>query len=373
MNIKSAFIRKRNEKFYVYVEYIEETTGKIKQKSYGSYEKKKDAEKHLIEIKSTINNNKFAAPINITLVERCYKYIDVNKSNWSPYTIMNQKSWIRNHIEPFFEDIKLIDINPSLMQSFINYMFNNCAHGSARVRYRFINAVLKESYRLREITENPCDFIKLPTIRENTHEIKVYNREESLLLIEKLNNSSIEIPILLMLLLGLRVGEAVGLRWSDIDLVNCSVSINQILIYANNKIEFKEPKTLKSKRTVSAPKELIEMLKIEKLRQNKLKLQGLLENKNNLVCLNRDSNPFLPSSLRTTFSNFIKKNNLRKIRVHDLRHTNASLLLLSGTNMKVVSERLGHTDIKITMNIYSHVLEEMDKKASKNLSDILFK
>ncbi|MCI9977733.1 site-specific integrase [Clostridioides difficile] len=371
MNIKSAFIRKRGEKFHVYVEYVEET-GKIKQKSYGSYEKKKDAEKHLIEIKATINNNKFVAPNNVTLVDRCYKYIEVNKSNWSPYTIMNQKSWIKNHIEPFFENVKLIDINPSLMQSFINYMFNNCAHGSARVRYRFINAVLKESYRLREITENPCDFIKLPT-KENSCEIKVYNREESLLLIEKLNGNNIEIPILLMLTLGLRVGEAIGLRWSDVDLDDHSVNISQILIYANNKIEFKEPKTTKSKRIISAPKELIEKLKIEKLRQNKLKLQGLLENKNNLVCLNRDLNPFLPSSLRTTFSNFIKKNNLRKIRIHDLRHTNASLLLLGGTNMKVVSERLGHTDIKITMNIYSHVLEEMDKKASENLSDILFK
>ncbi|MDX5646603.1 Arm DNA-binding domain-containing protein [Clostridioides difficile] len=68
MNIKSAFIRKRGEKFHVYVEYVEEETGKKKQKSYGSYEKKKDAEKHLIEIKSTINNNKFVAPNSVTLV-----------------------------------------------------------------------------------------------------------------------------------------------------------------------------------------------------------------------------------------------------------------------------------------------------------------
>ncbi|MFN1873244.1 site-specific integrase [Clostridioides difficile] len=193
------------------------------------------------------------------------------------------------------------------------------------------------------------------------------------MLIEKLNNSIIEMPILLMLLLGLRIGEVAGLKWSDVDLDNSIININQILIYANSKIIFKEPKTEKSKRTLSVPKELIEKLKIEKLKQNKMKLQGTLENENNLVCLNTNLKPWIPTTLSKTFHNFIKRNNLRNIRVHDLRHTNASLLLLGGTNMKVVSERLGHTDIKITMNRYSHVLEEMDKEASDNLSKLLFK
>ncbi|NMS92193.1 site-specific integrase, partial [Clostridioides difficile] len=73
---------------------VEEETEKKKQKSYGSYEKKKEAEKHLIEIKSTINNNMFVAPRDITFVDACYKYIVTNGNNWSPYTIVNRKSWI---------------------------------------------------------------------------------------------------------------------------------------------------------------------------------------------------------------------------------------------------------------------------------------
>ncbi|VFC53692.1 integrase [Clostridioides difficile] len=372
MNIKSAFIRKRGEKFHVYVEYVEEETGKKKQKSYGSYEKKKDAEKHLIEIKSTINNNKFVAPSDVSFVDRCYKYIMTNGNNWSPYTIINRKSWIKNYIEPFFKDIKLIDIRPYLMQSFVNELFIKFTPGSAKVRYGFVSSILKEAYRLREITENPCDFIKLPH-KESSFKINIYNKEESLLLIDKLEYNVIEIPVLLMLLLGLRVGEVCGLRWSDINLETDSISINQILIYANNKIAFKEPKTSKSKRTLSAPKELIEKLKIEKLKQNKMKLQGTLINENNLVCLNTNFKPWIPTVLSKNFHKFIRKNNLKQVRIHDLRHTSATLLLLGGTNMKVVSERLGHTDIKITMNRYSHVLEEMDKEASDNLSKMLFK
>ncbi len=103
-------------------------------------------------------------------------------------------------------------------------------------------------------------------------------------------------------MLGLRVGEVCGLRWSDINLETDSISINQILIYANNKIAFKEPKTPKSKRTLSAPKELV-----EKLKQNKMKLQGTLINENNLVCLNTNFKPWIPTVLSKNFHKFIKK------------------------------------------------------------------
>lgn len=91
-----------------------------------------------------------------------------------------------------------------------------------------------------------------------------------------------------------------------------------------------------------------------------------------MVCLNSRLDPFKKTTLFTNFNKFLEKNNIRKIRIHDLRHTNATIMLLSGTNIKVVSERLGHSDIKISMNRYSHVLEEMDKEASKNLTNILF-
>ncbi len=126
------------------------------------------------------------------------------------------------------------------------------------------------------------------------------------MLIEKLLGNNIEIPILLMLLLGLRMGEATGLRWSDVDLDNNLINVNQILVYSNGKISLKSQKHQNQKSFISS-KELIEKLKIEKLRQSKLKLQGILENKNNLVCLNTNLNPFLPSSLRKTFHNFTKK------------------------------------------------------------------
>ncbi|MEG0873526.1 MAG: site-specific integrase [Clostridia bacterium] len=193
-------------------------------------------------------------------------------------------------------------------------------------------------------------------------------------LIESLKGSVLEAPILLMGLLGLRYSEACGLRWSDVDFENNIININQIIIYQGSAgTFFKEPKTNKSKRSLHAPGELMQILKKERNNQNKLKLQGILENKHDLVCLNTFFNPWSNNTITHFFERFLKKNNIRKIRLHDLRHTNATLMLLSGTNIKIVSDRLGHTDIKISMNKYSHVLEEMDQQASNNLSNILFK
>ncbi|MFQ4259001.1 UNVERIFIED_CONTAM: site-specific integrase [Clostridioides difficile] len=372
MNIKSAFIRKRNEKFHVYVEYVEEETGKKKQKSYGSYEKKKDAEKHLIEIKSTINKNKFVAPSGVTLLERCYRYLEERKDDFSPYTLRNRKSVIRNHIEPFFGDIKLIDISPNILQTYVNKIYKKYSLNSAKNSISFLTALLHEAYRLREIQEDVTKFVITPN-KEDVSETNFYTKEEAQILLEKCLDTNLAIPIYFMLGLGLRFGEAVGVRWCDVELNKGIINVKQTMVHVDGKVTFKSPKTTKSKRRLTAPTELIILLKEEKLRQNKLKLQGVLKNELDLICLNKNFRPWTQQMFFKPFKRLLENSNLRYIKLHELRHTNATLMLLSGTNIKTISERLGHTDIKITMNKYSHVLEEMDKEASENLSKILFK
>lgn len=374
MNIKSAFIRKRNNNYNVYIEYTDKL-GKSKQKSLAKYENKKDAERHLIDLKSSINNNKFIVPKDITLVNRCYKYMEDNYNNASPNTKTSRSTFIKKDIIRFFNDTKLIDVTPTLLQSYINDLYEKYSFESFKVRYGFVRAVLRESYRLREIQENPCNFVKLPNKKIEETNINVYDRDEVKDLIEKLEGNYIEMPILLMVTLGLRVGEALGLMWSDIDFANNTVTINRIQVYTSTTgIVYKNPKTQESIRTLSAPVELMNKLKKLKIERNKLILENIIdETQKDLVCLNSNLKEFREATLWRAFKIFREKNNLRHIRLHDLRHTNATMMLLVGTEMKVVSERLGHTDIKISMNRYSHVLKEMDEAASNALNDILFK
>nr|WP_308691445.1 site-specific integrase [uncultured Terrisporobacter sp.] len=369
-NIKSTFIRKRNNNYNVIVEYYDEA-GKIKQKSIAKYGLKKKAERHLIELKAEIQNQKYMFSNDITVTDRCYRYINENKRDWSPYTVKNRLSWVKLNVAPFFKDTKMENLTIHQIQRYLNYLYENFTVESAKTRFGFFRSVVKECYRMKEIKENLCDFVKSPK-KEASSIADVYTREEILQLFKLLEDKHFELPILLIVLLGLRKGEAYGLTWDDIDFDNNTVKIEQISIYLDGSLIFKSPKTTDSKRLLSAPIELMNKLKKEKLKQNELKLQGVLENKYNLVCLNKELKPYKNDDLNRYYRKFCKENNFRQLRIHDLRHTNATLLLLSGTDMKTVSGRLGHTDIKITMNKYSHVLEEMDRKASENLSNILF-
>lgn len=369
-NIKSTFIRKRNNNYNVIVEYYDEA-GKIKQKSIAKYGLKKKAERHLIELKAEIQNEKYMFSNDITVTDRCYRYINENKRDWSPYTVKNRLSWVKLNVAPFFKDTKMENLTIHQIQRYLNYLYENFTVESAKTRFGFFRSVVKECYRMKEIKENLCDFVKSPK-KEASSIADVYTREEILQLFKLLEDKHFELPILLIVLLGLRKGEAYGLTWDDIDFDNNTVKIEQISIYLDGSLIFKSPKTTDSKRLLSAPIELMGKLKKEKLKQNELKLQGVLENKYNLVCLNKELKPYKNDDLNRYYRKFCKENNFRQLRIHDLRHTNATLLLLSGTDMKTVSGRLGHTDIKITMNKYSHVLEEMDRKAIENLSNILF-
>ena len=369
-NIKSTFIRKRNNNYNVIVEYYDEA-GKIKQKSIAKYGLKKKAERHLIELKAEIQNEKYMFSNDITVTDRCYRYINENKRDWSPYTVKNRLSWVKLNVAPFFKDTKMENLTIHQIQRYLNYLYENFTVESAKTRFGFFRSVVKECYRMKEIKENLCDFVKSPK-KEASSIADVYTREEILQLFKLLEDKHFELPILLIVLLGLRKGEAYGLTWDDIDFDNNTVKIEQISIYLDGSLIFKSPKTTDSKRLLSAPIELMDKLKKEKLKQNELKLQGVLENKYNLVCLNKELKPYKNDDLNRYYRKFCKENNFRQLRIHDLRHTNATLLLLSGTDMKTISGRLGHTDIKITMNKYSHVLEEMDRKASENLSNILF-
>ena len=374
--IKSSFIRKRGENYNVIIEYYIED-GKLKQKSLGKYPNKKDAEKHLIDLKSSINNNKFIISKEITFVDRYKRYMYDESKKFSPLTVDRMEDVLKHNIEPFFKTTLLQDVTPHVLQTFINNMYLKYAKSTATNRVAQVKTVLNEAYRLREIQENPCNFVKTPTKTKEGSRNKVqepFSKEEAQDFMAKLEGRFFEPHLLLMLLGGLRSEEVCGLKWEDIDFKAKTVSIKRVLVYSKSKFYFKEPKTAGSIRTISIPDKLINKLKKLKLKHNELKLEGLLDLKEEfegLVCLNSNLEPIHSQRLYQNYSDFCRNYNIRRIRMHDLRHTHATLLVLAGTDFKTISNRLGHEDIKITLNRYSHVLKEMNHKAAEDISKTL--
>ena len=185
--------------------------------------------------------------------------------------------------------------------------------------------------------------------------------------------NKIEIPVVLGVGLGLRRGEILGLKWSSIDFVSKNMIIDSSLAYVDNTFIFKSTKSESGERTLVMPDSIIEILKKHRKDQNIIKLAlGEEYQKNDLVYCQDDGAPIIPGSFSHKFTDFLKKYGLKQIRFHDLRHTHASLLLKYGVSAKVASRRLGHSSIGITMDLYSHVYNEVEVEATNKIEIGIF-
>jgi len=172
--------------------------------------------------------------------------------------------------------------------------------------------------------------------------------------------------------LGLRRGEALGLRWQDVDFENRTLRVCQQLHRLEKKLVFDEPKTKNSRRVLSLPDSLIARLREHRKNQLEEKLSAGSEwTETGLVFTTSFGTPIDPRNVKRRLDSILEKAKLPHFRVHDLRHFCASLLLAQGVELKVVSQILGHTQISITADIYTHVLPQTQKAAIDLLDRLL--
>ncbi|MFN8644456.1 MAG: site-specific integrase [Candidatus Binatia bacterium] len=168
---------------------------------------------------------------------------------------------------------------------------------------------------------------------------------------------------------GMRRGEILGLRWSDLDLTAGTLAVCQSLEHTRSGgLQFKQPKTRRSRRVVVLPDVAVEALRKHRAAQGRLRLQaGTDYNDHDLVCARWDGSPRIPGAVTRAFAKLLTDLGLPKVRFHDLRHSHATRLLREGIHPKVVSERLGHSTVGITLDTYSHVTPTMQEEAAKRI------
>ena len=366
-----AFIRKRSKNYIVYLEYKDPETNKKKQKNMGSFEKKRDASKKLTEIKDSIYNEDFILPNKITLGNFILEFLEKYKINLSITTYNCYLRICNKYIIPMLGNIKIEDLKPIHVQNYVDDLIGILSPQTLKVHINILNLAIKRAYRLRMIRENIMDCIEIPKSKKFKNEI--YNQEDMVKLLKISKETELELPIYLASGLGLRISEVLGLTWNNIDFNENSITIDKITVRNNGKVILKDPKTESSIRTISAPIEIINMLKDYKRKYIEAKLKYNITNSNNLIFFDKNGQPIAQDVLSKKFSRFLEVNNLKHIRFHDLRHSHVTLLINSKIPIKVISERVGHSNINTTLNIYSHVLKEMDKEASDKISESLFK
>jgi integrase len=221
------------------------------------------------------------------------------------------------------------------------------------------------------IPRNVAAGLKLPKL--SREEIDPLNREEARRLLEAAKGERLEALYMLALNTGMRLGELLALNWDDVDLEGEVLRVRRTLTRAGKVYTTGEPKTRNSRRVIRLTGAAVEALRGHLPRQlEEMGRMGSLYQPGGLVFATEVGTIVNPSNVRNrSLKPLLKKAGLRPVRFHDLRHTCATLLLLKNVNPKIVSELLGHASVSITLDVYSHLMPDMQEKAARALEEAL--
>lgn len=347
-------------------------TNKKKYKWYTIKGDKKDAEKFLTEKLRELDTGTFIDSKDINVRQYLdFWYEQHCLNNLSPTTYESYRRNLDNYILEELGHIRLEDLKPMHLQFF----YTKCSKKGLSNKtilyfHRIIHCALNQAMKWQFIIRNVADCVDTP--KPEKYKPLVLNNKEITELIKAISNTDIYIPVVIGIYTGMRRGEILGLTWKNIDLEQGILKVVQALYPTANGLIFSNPKTENSIRKISMPLTLINILKDYKVKQETIKNRlGNNYNDLDLVCALTNGNPIHPTTLNHKFRDLLKENNLPLIRFHDLRHTHASLLLKEHVEPKVISERLGHSNIKITLDIYSHIYEETNMEVADTFDRLL--
>lgn len=331
------------------------------------YGTKKEAILRENEIKLELKNNTYIAKKNITVYMFIQEWLKSRKNTVEIKTYKNYELYC-NNICKCLGHIKLIDLNGKILDSFYNELKTKTKYSDRTIKdhYAAMTNILNTAVNWNYLIVNPN--LKAKPIKYRKKEISCYSPEDANKLMQVLRNEPLKNQLIIMLTLdsGCRRGELTGLTWNDIDFANSSIDINKTTQYVSGYGIFeKTTKTESSNRVVFISKTTLDLLKKYQKQQleKRLKLGSKWQNSKRVFTTEygADMHPNTPSKI---FDNIIKKYNLKKISFHGLRHTNASLLKIKKVPLQTISKRLGHSNISVTHNVYSHFFEEELKEVA---------
>ena len=254
----------------------------------------------------------------------------------------------------------------------------NLSPGFVKKIWSTLRTALNRAQRLRLIAVNPCDFVDPPRVERK--EMNSLNPSQVQQYLKAFDATEIGAAVATAIGSGCRCGELLALRWRDVDLDRCVLRVERSLERVTvrlprgtrHELRFKEPKSKNSRRTIPLPAFVIERLRRHRLEQAERFLSaGAGRPGADALVFEREGEPWVPTSFGMLFARLRDKAMLPRVRLHDLRHSYASLLLESGSDLKVVSTALGHASVAITCDVYAHVSPVMLTSAANRLDALI--
>lgn len=304
---------------------------------------------------------------------------DVHKYAVRPRTYERYESIIRVHLGPGIGHHQLQKLTPQHLQRFYTQKLEaGLSPTTVASFHKMLHLALEKAVRWNLVSCNVCDAVDPPRIRH--YEIQPLNREQIQQFLAAVAGHRLEALFVLAVATGMRKGELMALKWQDINFSTKTLQVRRILTHVPAKLrggkggyEEAEPKTERSRRNIAIAPFALEKLKQHRVQQLEAKLKaGPLWKENDLVfCSLVGGHLHTSRDVYVQFKKLLKRAGLPNIRFHDLRHSAATVLLDLGIHPKVVQEMLGHSQIGMTMDIYSHVLPTMQMEAVSKLNDVL--
>jgi len=330
-----------------------------------------------------VEEHNYTAPTKATVREYLTKeWLPAVKSTVRPTTYRAYEQHVSCHLNPHIGSVKL----QKLSGSQINALYAKLAEagkkdGKSGLSPRTIHHVhtcahkaCKDAVRWGRISRNPVDAADPPTMKgAGGREMKTWNAPQLKAFLAAVKDERLAPLFHLLAMTGMRRGEALGLRWEDVDLEAGPLSVRRALIPMGATVIVSEPKTAKSRRSIALDPGTVEALKAQAQRQLDDQDQwGEAWSDSGLVFTREDGEAWHPEVVSRLFRQAVKRSLLPEIRLHDLRHTHATLALRAGIHPKVVSERLGHATIAITLDTYSHAIPAMQEEAAALIAGLVF-
>jgi integrase len=339
---------------------------------YVSGQTKNETRNKLRKARSDANEGVVFDAQNLSLSEYLHRWLkDSVKDTVRASTYKRYEEVVRLHIVPALGRIKLKALTPAHVQHFYRERLDSgLSPSTVRKFHNVLHRALRQAVRWGLIPRNATEATEPP--KETSEEIRPLSEEEARRLLEAAHGDRLEALYVLALTTGMREGELLGLKWEDIELSNGVLRVKRTLTRNGGKLNFGDPKSKKGSRQIDLSEEASKALQAHLDRQmDEMKRLGDLYVDQGLVFTTRKGTPINPSNLRQrSFVKLLKQAGLRKVRFHDLRHTCATLMLSRNIHPKMVQELLGHANVAITLDRYSHFMPGMGRNMALTMDEI---
>lgn len=347
-------------------------TGKRRRVKVAFRGSKRDAEREMHRILHELETGTYVPPTHMTVGEYLFWWLEhYARASTAPRTFESYEMIVRRHLVPALGSVPLQKLQPVQIQAYYTKALETLSPRTVAYHHAVLHEALRHAVRWQLIRVNPADAVKRPHYRRPAP--TVLDEKGAAALLEAAAGHQDYYLILTALLTGMRQGELLGLRWEDVDLEAGVIYVRRALQRIKGQgFVWRGPKTEAGRRAVAiSPRVVAALRKLKREQASARLLLGEAYHDAGLVFCRPDGRPIDATALTKRFRKLADAVGFPNLRFHDLRHTHATLLLAQGVHPKIVQERLGHEDVTLTLNTYSHVLPGLQAEAAKKLDEAL--